>query len=118
MPGQVPGDGALPGAGWPVDGDNDLLPGSVGRTQESFVRTHPRLLVPCFGRAVKPYRLLLPALALAVNAGVRPPREALASVRESLRGAAPREVRPADPDFSAIADPFPLRLFHVEPEDF
>ena len=110
MPGQVPGDGALPGAGWPVNRNDNFLPRCRGRT-----RTHPRLLVPCLGRAVKPYRLPLPALAPAVNAAVRPARALRESVLESFRGAL-RDNVPVRPDEAAL--PVVLLLFHPLTCDF
>jgi hypothetical protein len=79
------------------------------------------LLVLRFGRAVKPYRLLLPAFAPAVNAGVRLPRAVRVSVRESLRAEALRDnvpVRPAEPDFPLTAVPFALRFAQLPTGDF
>jgi hypothetical protein len=73
------------------------------------------LLVPCFGRAVKPYRLPLPALALAAKAGVRPDRALRASVLESFRGAL-RDNVPVRPDEPGL--PFALLLFHPLTGDF
>lgn len=116
MPGQVPGDGALSRAGGPVNGDNDFLPRSRGRT-----RIHPRLFVLRFGLAVKPYRLLLPALAPAVRAGVRPARVPRASVRVSFRPAVLRDnvpVRPDEPGLAAMADPLLPRLLQAPTDDF
>ena len=79
------------------------------------------MLVLRFGRAVKPYRLPLPALAPAVKAGVRLPREARVSLRESLRAEALRDnvpVRPAEPDFPLTAAPFALRFAQLPTGDF
>jgi hypothetical protein len=45
--------------------------------------------------AVKPYRLLLPAFAPAVKAGLRPPREERASTRTSFREEPLRVATPA-----------------------
>ena len=50
MTGQMPGDGTLARARWPVNRDNDLRSSTVAGEPG----THPRFLVPCFGRAVKP----------------------------------------------------------------
>jgi hypothetical protein len=56
--------------------------------------------------------LLFPALALAVNAGVRLLRVPLVSARESFRAGALRESVPArlEPDLPETAVAFPLRL--------
>ena len=44
-----------------VDGDDDLRD-RIWECRCAFFRAHPRFFVSAFGRAVKPYRLLLPAL--------------------------------------------------------
>ena len=70
---------------------------------------------------MKPYRLLLPALAPAVRAGVRLPREVRVSARESLRTAPPRDkvpVRFEELDFPLAAVPLPLRFDHDPTGDF
>lgn len=90
MTGQMPGDGTFPSPGGPVNGDNDFP-----LRNRRKIRVHPRLFVRCFGRAVKPYRLLLPAFAPALKAVVRLPRVAGASDRDSLRGPALRDMVPA-----------------------
>jgi len=116
MTSQMPGNGTLPGTGWTVDGNYDLLSRIRRRTLN-----HPRLLFLCFGRAVKPYRLPLPALAPALNAGVRLARDPRASVRESLRTEALRDnvpVRPEDPGFPVTTAPLPFRFAHVPTGDF
>ena len=75
------------------------------------------LFRPFAGRAVKPKRLLLPALAPAVRAGLRFPRAARASVRESLRARPALRLTPPalDAGFEVLA--CPLRLLHVEGAD-
>lgn len=78
-------------------------------------RSHPRFFVPCLGRAVKPKRLLLPALAPAENAGLRLPR---ASLRDSGRdsGRALRaETAVFGPGFALF--PWPLSLLHDGAEE-
>jgi hypothetical protein len=54
--------------------------------QISFVCTHPSFFVSFSGRAVKPNRLLFPALAPAVRVGLRLLCAGRASARESVRG--------------------------------
>src|ERR1039458_6195761 len=96
------GDGALSRSGRAVDGDDDLA-GRRERAERGG--THPRFFVPCLGRAVKPNRLLFPALAPAASAGLRLlPREALAPRTGLL---APREVVA---DFPAGLEPLELTL--------
>jgi hypothetical protein len=60
--------------------------------ERALIQTHPRFFVSCLGRAVKPYRLLLPALAPAASAGFRLVREGRASARTSLPRASFRVV--------------------------
>jgi len=59
-------------------------------------------------------------LALAVKAGVRLPRVARASVRESFRADVARDRLPArlEPDLPVTAVPFPLRLPQAAADDF
>ena len=80
------------------------------------------MLVPCFGREVKPYRLLLPALARRVNAGVRLPRDPRASVRESLRTEAAAADNPASPEYPRLSGSLrpilPLRFAQASAGDF
>jgi hypothetical protein len=136
MTGQVPGNRTLAGACGPVNGDYDFLSRNCRRTG-----VHPRLLVLGFGRAVKPYRLLFPALAPAVKAGVRLPRGARVSLCESLSAEALRPeavrpealrpealrpealrdnvpVRPAEPGLPLAAVPFPLRFAQLPTDGF
>jgi hypothetical protein len=90
MPGQMAGNGTLSRTGGAINRDDDL---SIGfkSAQGAIFQTHARFFVSCFdvglGRAVKPYLLLLPAFAPAVNAGLRLVRDERASGRESWRGA-------------------------------
>ena len=79
------------------------------------------MLVRCLGRAVKPNRLLLPALVPAVRAVVRLPPAVRVSDRESFRGAAFREnvpVRPDEPDLAEPEAPLLLRLAQFPTADF
>ncbi len=62
--------------------------------RRTFGPAHPRFFVPLFGRAVKPKRLLFPALAPAASAGLRFPRDVRASMRTSLRVRAVLRLRP------------------------
>jgi hypothetical protein len=81
---KMAGDCTLARAGRAVNGDDDFA-GRSNASQKAFFRTHARFFFSCsdwgFGRAVKPYRLLLPALAPAVKAGFRLLRTGLESVR-------------------------------------
>ena len=82
---QMAGDRALSRTRRTIDGDDHLLSGLSG-TQGTFTSTHPRFLVPCLGRAVKPNRFPFPAPAPAVIAGFRLLlRTGRASLRERVR---------------------------------
>ena len=73
---------------------------------EAFCRAHPRFFVPLFERAVNPNRLLLPALAPAVSAGLRPLRDVpRASTRTSLRAMVPLRLV-----LAGLAVAWPFRL--------
>jgi len=67
---QVSGDGTFARAGRSVNCDDDPAVGR-SRGQPAFFRTHPRFLVFRLAGAEKLYRALDPALADAVNAGLR-----------------------------------------------
>lgn len=105
----MPGDRALPGPGRAIDGD-DHLPCGLSGAQRVCKRIHPRFFVPCLGRAVKPNRLLLPAPAPAVIAGLRFPRAGRAS---ALR--ARTTLRLTAPGLADVFMPFvcPLRFFQA-----
>ena len=72
MSGQMTGNGAFAGPGGPVNRDNEL-PALQGGPEGTFHGGHPRFFGFGLRGAVKPKRLLLPALAPAVRAGLRPP---------------------------------------------
>jgi len=110
-------DAAFARAGGPIDGDNDM-PKCCGGLRRTFGPAHPRFFVPLFGRAVKPKRLLFPALAPAANAGLRFPLEVRASIRTSLRVRAVLRLRPAG--LPAVFAPFawPLCLPQAGVVDF
>src|SRR5579859_3372205 len=116
------GNGALSGAGRAINRHDHLADPIVG-TEKIFVRAHPRFFVFCpplfLAGAVKPYRLLLPALAPAARAGLRLPRAARASVRTSFL-AVPRTRLPPrtlEPAFAAGLLPCPLRWLIGADED-
>ena len=113
MPGQMLCNGAFARAGRAVDSDNDL-PRRLNRAQCYFVCTHPRFFVSCLGRAVKPNRLLFPALVPAVRAGLRLLCAGRASVRESVRGMLLLRTGPLGLPVAFA----PLPRLHVEAEGF
>jgi hypothetical protein len=130
MPGEMPGDGTFSRSGGAINRYDDLSIG-LKSAHRAIFQTHARFFVSCFvfglGRAVKPYLLLLPALAPAVKAGLRLVRDGRASGRASWRGALPRvatAVRGLALVLPAVFDPFawdplvwPLRGLHAEAED-
>jgi hypothetical protein len=83
MQGQAAGDGAFTRARGTIDGDNDLS-AQLRRSYAASFRAHPRFFVLCLEEAVKPYRVLLPTLVAADNAGLRLPRAARTSGRGSF----------------------------------
>jgi hypothetical protein len=123
MPGQMPGNCALSSAGWSVNG-YDYLPARFSGARRAFFRAHPRFfefgLALCLDGAVKPYRLLFPALAPAERAGLRLLRAERASGRASFRLALPLRRRlppravPLDLPAVLLSWPFPLRWLTAE----
>ena len=99
MPRQMAGYGTLARAGRAVNGYDDLA-GGTNAARKVFFRTHARFFVSCLGldwdlgRAVKPNRLLFPAFAPAVKAGLRLLRPDRESARASVRVSVRAPVRP------------------------